>query len=311
MNLVIAFAELVAGFVLLIKGADFFVDGSSAIARRFHVPTLIIGMTIVAMGTSLPELSVSVAASIQGNNSLSVSNVTGSDLFNIMVALGACAIVCDLEVTADVLKRDFPFYILSTVVLLATGLINRELSRVDGIILLVLFVVFLGMMIRSARLSDDEESEGEKSLSLILSLVFIIGGAAAIKLGGDWVVSGAVEIARACGVTETLIGLTIVAFGTSLPEFVTALVAARKNELDMAIGNVLGSNIFNILLILGVASALSPIPFIRENIIDMAVLLIVSIIVWIFSITKRVINRWEGLVMVAMYGAYLIYIIKR
>ena len=308
MSILIAVVQLV---VFLIKGADFFVDGSSAIARRFHVPTLIIGMTIVAMGTSLPELSVSVAASVQNNNSLSVSNVTGSDLFNIMVALGACAVVCDLEVTADVLRRDFPFYILSTVVFLAAGLINKELSRVDGIVLLVIFAVFLGIMIRSARQSPDEPEGEGKVLTLPVSLLFIIGGAAAIKLGGDWVVAGAVEIARAFGVTETLIGLTIVAFGTSLPEFVTSLVAARKNELDMAIGNVLGSNIFNILLILGVASVLSPIPFIRDNIIDVAILLAVSVIVWIFAITKRVINRWEGLVMVALYGAYLVYIIRR
>ena len=318
MHILQAIIFLVLGFVLLIKGADFFVDGSSSVARRFRVPPLVIGMTIVAMGTSLPELSVSVAASASGSNSLAVSNVVGSNLFNLMVVLGASAILSQLSVSRDVLRRDYPFSVFCMVMLLALGLFGMELTRGDGIVFLVIFVVFLILMVRSALASRNEsgkEADSEinetASGSILKDVLFIIGGAVAIKFGGDWVVDGAVVIARQLGVTETLIGLTIVACGTSLPELVTSIVAARKNELDMAVGNVVGSNIFNILLILGTAATISPIPFLRENMIDIFVLLAFSIITWIFCVTQKRIGKREGVAMVALYVIYLIYICLR
>ena len=293
-------------------------DGSSSVARRFRVPPLVIGMTIVAMGTSLPELSVSVAASASGSNSLAVSNVVGSNLFNLMVVLGASAILSQLSVSRDVLRRDYPFSVFCMVMLLALGLFGMELTRGDGIVFLVIFVVFLILMVRSALASRNEsgkEADSEinetASGSILKDVLFIIGGAVAIKFGGDWVVDGAVVIARQLGVTETLIGLTIVACGTSLPELVTSIVAARKNELDMAVGNVVGSNIFNILLILGTAATISPIPFLRENMIDIFVLLAFSIITWIFCVTQKRIGKREGVAMVALYVIYLIYICLR
>ena len=322
-EIIIAVICLVAGFVFLIKGADFFVEGSSAIARKFRVPPLIIGMTIVAMGTSLPELSVSVSASMSGSNALAVSNAVGSNMFNLMVVLGASAIISKMEVSADVLRRDFPFSIICALLLLMLGLMGMELSRGDGIILLIVFVIFLFMMVRSALQArksaiagesvDSAEAQEERpeDIPILKNLIFIVGGAIAIKYGGDWVVNGATTIARAFGVSENLIGLTIVACGTSLPELVTSMVAAKKNQLDMAVGNVVGSNVFNVLMILGVAAVFSPIAFIGENIIDIGVLIAFSLITWVFCLTKRRLERLEGIIMVALYGVYLVYICVR
>ncbi len=321
-----AVVMLVAGFVFLIKGADFFVEGSSAIARKFRVPPLIIGMTIVAMGTSLPELSVSVSASMRGSNALAVSNAVGSNLFNLMVVLGASAIISKMSVTQDVLRRDFPFSIFCEALLLGLGIIGMEISRTDGGILLLIFVVFLFIMVKSAmsarkksleaeagkaEMNDDTSVEKPEDIPVFKNIIYIIGGAVAIKFGGDWVVNGATTIALAIGISENLVGLTIVACGTSLPELVTSMVAAKKNELDMAVGNVVGSNIFNILMILGVAAAFSPIAFIMENIVDIGVLLAFSAVSWIFCMTKKCLDRTEGIIMLAMYVIYLIYICVR
>ena len=313
-NLLLAVLLLAAGFVLLIKGADFFVDGSSSVAKRLNVPSLIIGMTIVAMGTSLPELSVSVAASMSGSNSLAVSNVVGSNLFNMMVVLGSSALLSELSVSQDVLRRDYPFSVGCAVLLLVLGYFGMTLGRMDGVLLLVVFAGFLLLMIRAAKQGSHEgagEEEVKVSSSWLKDILSIVGGAVAIKFGGDFAVDGAVSIARFLGVTETLIGLTIVACGTSLPELVTSLVAAKKNELDMAVGNVVGSNIFNILLILGVASAISPITFLYENMIDIIVLVVFSIITWAFCLTKQKLSKTEGLVMILAYAVFLVYICMR
>ena len=321
MELAKALLFLVLGFVFLIKGADFFVDGSSAIAQRLRIPPLVIGMTIVAMGTSLPELSVSVAASVSGNNSLSVSNVVGSNMFNLLVILGVSALISNVAVSQDVLRRDYPFFVLCMVLLLALGAIGMEISRIDGLIFLAVFAVFLYGMVRASLKArqgetssgqDEAGSDGAKEpMGIPLSVVCIVGGAVAIKLGGDWVVDSAVVIARTFGASETLIGLTIVALGTSLPEFVTSLIAAGKGELDMAIGNVVGSNIFNVLLILGVAGSISSIAVQRENVIDIVILLTFCLLVWLFCVTKKTINRAEGLVMLALYVGYMCYIFVR
>ena len=310
---------LVVGFVFLIKGADFFVEGASAVAKKLHVPTLVIGMTIVAMGTSLPELSVSVTASLAGSNQLAIGNVVGSNIFNLMVVLGSCALFSALEVSDDTIKKDLPFSIICTVALMVMGIIGNSVGHVDGAILLVLFIIFLASMLRAAKKSRttaaaiaEEEAENEiVDIPTWLCIIYIIGGAVAIKYGGDWVVASCTTLALKFGMSETLVGLTIVALGTSLPELVTSIVAAKKNELDMAIGNVVGSNIFNILLILGVAGAISPMTFLTVNAIDTLILVAFSVIVGLMCLKKKNLNKANGIVMLLLYAVYLGYIILR
>ena len=292
---------LIVGFVFLIKGADFFVEGASAVAKKLHVPALVIGMTIVAMGTSLPELSVSVTASLANSNQLAIGNVVGSNIFNLMVVLGSCALFSALEVADDTIKKDFPFSVACAIALMIMGLIGNSVGHLDGVILLVAFIIFLYSMLRAAKKSRQAAAEAEEIEEEIVNLpvwrciVYIIGGAVAIKFG----------------MSETLVGLTIVALGTSLPELVTSIVAAKKNELDMAIGNVVGSNIFNILLILGVAGAISPMTYLTVNAIDTLILVGFSAVVWIMCIKKKNLNRANGIIMLLLYAAYLGYIILR
>ena len=322
--LVIVF--LIIGFVLLIKGADFFVEGSSSVAKRLHVPSIIIGLTIVAMGTSLPETAVSVSASITGNNELAVSNVVGSNIFNLMVVIGVCAMIATVNVAKETIKRDIPFSLICAGLLLILGILGvgdksgMMLGHFDGVIFIGAFAGYIFYMIKIALKASKEgkkvEIEGGsdediKLISVPLSILFIVGGAAAIAVGGDITVDAASRIASDLGMSQTLVGLTIVSIGTSLPELVTSIVAARKNEVDMALGNAVGSCIFNILMVLGIASAISPIAFIQENIIDIIVLVVFSLIVWIMAWTKREIKRGEGIIMLLMYAAYTAYIIIR
>ncbi len=318
-----AVVVLIIGFVLLVKGADFFVEGASSVAKMLKVPSLIIGMTIVAMGTSLPETSVSIAASMNNQNTLAVSNVVGSNIFNLMVVLGICALISELQVSRDVLKRDYPFSVLCAIILLIAGVIGMTLGRADGIIFLVIFACFIFYLIKSAldarkrgeisekeREMNEEMSEME-DLPVWKCILYIVGGAIAIKYGGDWVVDSASTIATSFGISATLVGLTICSVGTSLPELVTSIVAARKNELDMAVGNVVGSNVFNILMVLGIAATVSPIAFLTENIIDIVVLLVFSLITWLLCITKKKLSKKEGILMLTLYVIYLVYICVR
>lgn len=306
---------LVAGFVLLIKGADFFVEGSSSVAKRLRVPAILIGLTIVAMGTSLPECAVSVTASLSDSNSLAISNAVGSNIFNLMVVCGASALFAPLRVQASLLKREFPFSIGCAALLLAAGWAGGALGRVDGILLLCLFVTYLVWLACSARKArDGQESRevlGFQLLPVWKCVLYILGGAAAIKFGGDFVVDGASTIAAGLGMSQTVIGLTIVAMGTSLPELVTSIVAARKGEIDMALGNVVGSNIFNILFVLGVAASISPVEFLTENLIDIGVLIGLSVLAWVLAWTRRKVDRREGAAMLLLYAVYLVYICVR
>ena len=317
---------LVIGFVLLIKGADFFVEGSSSVAKRLHVPSIIIGLTIVAMGTSLPETAVSVSASITGNNELAVSNVVGSNIFNLMVVIGVCALIATVNVAKETVKRDVPFSLICAGLLMLLGIVgigdksSMILGHLDGVILIALFTCYIVYMVKIALKASKEgkkvdiegDSEGEiKLTSVPMSILFIVGGAIAIAVGGNVTVDAASRIAGDLGMSQTLIGLTIVSIGTSLPELVTSIVAARKNEVDMALGNAIGSNIFNILMVLGIASAISPISIITENIIDLCVLIVFTIFAWIFAGTKKKIGKIEGLCMVLLYAAYTVYIIIR
>ncbi len=315
-EMLFAVVILLAGFVLLIKGADFFVEGSSAVAKRLRVPSIIIGLTIVAMGTSLPECAVSVTASLNGNNALAISNAVGSNIFNLMVVCGFCSLFAPLTVQRETLKKEFPLSIICAVLLAALGAWGMQLGRVDGLVFLVIFTVYLVMMVKNAmkarkdKTVQPDQEEGS-TLSGWLCLFYIIGGGVAIKFGGDFVVNGASTIASRFGLSDNLIGLTIVSMGTSLPELVTSAVAAKKNEVDMAVGNVIGSNIFNILLVLGVAAAISPMVFVFENIIDIIVLIVMSSVVLAFACSREKIERREGIIMLLAYAVYMVYICIR
>lgn len=303
---------LIVGFILLIKGADFFVDGSASVAKKLRIPTMIIGMTIVAMGTSAPECAVSIAASIKGSNTIAISNVVGSNIFNLMIVCGACALFAPLAVKTSTLKQEFPLSIFAAILLLGAGYRGMNLGRVEGILLLVIFAAFLIWMVMEAKKARaNTETEEIETLSGWKCLIYIIGGIIAIVIGGDLVVDSASAIAADFGLSQTLIGLTIVAFGTSLPELVTSLVAAKKGETDMALGNVIGSNIFNILLVLGIAAAVSPMNMLMENLIDDIILIAVSILVWIFAWRKKKLNRIHGIIMILIYAAYVVYICMR
>lgn len=315
MDVLKAVVILIIGFVCLVKGADFFVEGSSSIARQLRVPALIIGLTIVAMGTSLPELSVSAVASFNGNNALAVSNALGSNIFNLLVVLGVAAVFNPIIVEKDVLQRDLPFSICCSVLVIIAAFVSGGISRAWGAGFLVLFIIYIFVIVKKAikhRVdTSDKDTADNTILPMWKSIIFIVGGAVAIKLGGDWTVDSAVIIAQFLGATETLIGLTIVSVGTSLPELVTSVVAARKGELEMAVGNAVGSNIFNILLILGVASVISPIPIVGESVFDAGCLVLFSVLLMMFCFTKSTLSKIEGAVMLVIYAVYMGYIIIR
>ena len=315
-NIFVSFFILVVGFILLIKGADFFVDGSSSVAKMLRVPPMIIGLTIVAMGTSLPECAVSVTASLTGSNTLAISNVVGSNIFNLLVVCGVCALFKKLPVQATTLQKEFPLSIVCAGLLLVFGYTGMVVGRMESTILLVVFAGYILWMIAQARKArsnavTDFEVEDYEIMPVWKCVIFIVGGIAAIKFGGDFVVDGAVDVAQAFGLSDTLIGLTIVAFGTSLPELATSIVAARKNEVDIAVGNVIGSNIFNILFVLGIAGAISPVEFIFSNVVDTVVLIVISAVVLLLAWRKKQLWRFEGGVMIAMYAAYVYYICTR
>ncbi len=309
---------LIVGFVLLVKGADFFVDGSSSVAKILRVPSIIIGLTIVAFGTSCPEAAVSITASIEGKNAISLGNVIGSNIFNLLVVTGASAVLMPITVDRGMLKREFPFSIIVAVILLAfaadtmlRGMETNAVGRGAGIVLLILFVLFVAFMVWSALKNRTESQEEYKTMSVTRSLIYIVGGLAAIIIGGQLVVDSATEIARTFGLSETLIGLTIVAMGTSLPELVTSIVAAVKGESDLALGNVIGSNIFNILLILGASATIAPLSVGIEIIYDTVILIVMSIVVYIMAFGKKKIGRLEGAIMLLGYAVYMAYIIMR
>ena len=318
---------LAVEFAFLVKGADFFVEGSSSIAKKLKVPPIIIGLTIVAMGTSLPETAVSVTASLVQNNELAVSNVVGSNIFNLMFVIGVCSILTPIMVQKATVVRDIPLSLGCALFLLVLGIsglgdkAGMTLGHADGVIFLIVFAGYIFTMVRSAmkaraagqkvEIEGVEECDNMKELSYGKSILFLIVGAAAIAFGGDLTVDTASRIAIELGMSQTLVGLTIVSIGTSLPELVTSVVAARKNEVDMAVGNAVGSNIFNILMVLGISSAISPVALIRENIIDIVLLMVFSVMVWIFAGTRKKIERKEGIIMVVVYLVYCAYIIAR
>lgn len=318
---------LLVGFVALIKGADWFVDGSSAVARKFRIPGVIIGLTIVAMGTSAPELAVSTSAAIQGSNEIAISNVLGSNLFNLLMVLGICAIIHPVPVGKPILKRDFPVNLGITVLMFLFTSLGAffsgdlfdhamsdavgDVSRICGITFLVIFAGYIIFLIRAAKKNKTKEEEDYKPMETWKCILLILVGIGCIVGGGEAVVYGAKNIALAAGMSETLVGLTIVALGTSLPELVTSIVAARKGQVDMAVGNVIGSNIFNILLILGVSTTIHPIAINLASVYDLIILLVVSVITLLFCVKDRRITRAEGIIMVLLYAGDMVFAVMR
>ena len=301
---------LLVGFVLLIKGADFFVDGASSIAGKLKVPSLIIGLTVVSMGTSMPEAAVSISASLTGSNSISLGNVIGSNIFNLLMVVGISSLILPIATDKDILKRDMPINIGITVALLVMLLIGGELSRIDAAILLVMLAGYMFLLIRSA-LKNRIEDEAPKVYSWLKSIILSVVGVAAIIFGGNLVVESAKTIALNLGMGETLVGLTIVAIGTSLPELVTSIVAAKKGDSGIAMGNVVGSCIFNILFILGMAGVISPMTADAAFFVDTGILIGICLLMLLFAFTKKKTDRVEGGICVLIYIGYTAYIIMR
>lgn len=315
----LSFVMLVIGFVLLVWGADKFVEGASALARKMGVSPLLVGLTIVAFGTSMPELAVSVTAALRGANEIAVGNVVGSNVFNLLVVAGLSAVICPLVMDKMLLRRDWPLSIFAAVLLLAAIAPDHVIARWEGAVLLVIFAVILSRQIKAAlndraQLAAAEaeaaEEAAEMTKSPVMIWVNIVLGLACIVLGGQLAVNGATGIARMFGLSETLIGLTIVAIGTSLPELVTSIVAARKGQNEIAMGNVIGSNLFNILLILGVSAVITPIPVQATSITDCLFLIAISVVFYLPA-RKGKLGRLPGAVMAAMYVVYTAYLIMR
>ena len=309
-NMVLDIALLLVGFVLLVKGADFFVDGSSSVAKLLGIPGFVIGLTVVAMGTSAPEAAVSITASVTGSNGLAVGNVVGSNIFNLLVVAGLSAVIKPFEIEKTLLNRDFPVNTIVSVVLLIMLYLGKVLGLIDGIAMLVLFVAYIALVLFTAFKNRDVNTDEEvKTLSPVLSVIFIVGGLAGVIFGGQLVVNNAKDIAHALNWSETFIGLTIVALGTSLPELVTSIVAAKKGESGMALGNVIGSNLFNIMFVLGLSSSICPIPTDTNMLINTIIMIAITAFVYIFCLIRKRMGRVMGGICVAGYAAYTAYLI--
>ncbi len=307
------------GFVVLIKGADWLVSGASAIARRYDVSDLVIGLTVVAFGTSTPELFVNILASAKGNTDIAIGNVLGSNISNVFLILGVSSIIYPLSVSKGTVWKEIPFSLLAVIVM---GLMANDrmidgsglsgLTRIDGLVLLAFFSIFLYYSFSIAKaIKGMEEHVPDKPRSLGRSFLLVILGLIGLTLGGQWIVDGAVTIATNFGMSESLVGLTIVAVGTSLPELATSAMAAYKKNVEIAVGNVVGSNIFNIFLVLGISSTIKPLPFQTKSNRDIGVVVVSSLLLFLFMFTgkKRSLDRWEGIVFVLLYFGYIAFLV--
>lgn len=299
---------LLVGFLFLVKGADWFVDGAASIADKLGVPQLVVGLTIVAMGTSMPEAAVSITAAIKGNAGISVGNIIGSNILNILIILGITAVITNVAIQRSTLRYEIPFMTGITVLLMVFGITGGVITFGEGVILWLLFIAFLGYLFMMSRKGSEQEEEGTKSMSVWKCLLFMIVGGILVVKGSDFAVSGASEIARYFGMSERFIGLTIVAFGTSLPELVTSVTAARKGNTGIAIGNIVGSNIFNILFVLGTTALICAIPFESRFVIDNTIAIAAGVLLWLGTLKHRELRRPCGIVMLLCYAAYFVYL---
>lgn len=309
MDLLLQLLLLVVGFVLLMKGADWFVDGAASVADRLGIPQLVIGLTIVAMGTSLPEAAVSIAAAMKGSAEITIGNVVGSNIMNVLVILGLTAVVCAIPVQKTTLRYEIPFTILITALLAGLGLWDNQISRLEGGILWAFMIVYLLYLLKMAKQGKSEESQEEgKKKPIWLLLVMIVVGAAMIVLGSDVTVNAATKIATMFGMSERFIGLTIVAFGTSLPELVTSVTAALKGKTDIAIGNIVGSNIFNILFVVGTTALITPVVYSSAFLVDSVIAVGAMVLLLLTILKDRKLARLGGVVMLVAYAGYFVYL---
>lgn len=308
MKLLLAIVLLILGFVMLIKGADWFVDGAAGIAARFGIPQLVIGLTIVAMGTSAPEAAVSITAAMSGNAGITIGNVIGSNILNVLLILGVTAAITTVAVQRSTVKLEMPFMHVITIVLAVLGLTGGKIVLWEGVVLWALFLVYLGYLFKMAKEGNAEEEE-EEMLPLWKQILMLIIGIACIVFGSDLTVDNATILAEAFGMDDRLIGLTIVAFGTSLPELVTSITAAKKGKADIAIGNIVGSNIFNILFVVGTTALITPVAFKTGFIIDSAVALGAGLLLWFGVMKDQKLKRPVGFMMLAAYAVYFVYLL--
>lgn len=306
----VAILMLAAGFFALVKGADVFVDGAAALAGRFGIPQLVIGLTIVAMGTSLPEAAVSLTAGMKGNAGITVGNIVGSNILNILIILGVTALISNVAIQRSTFRYEIPYMLFITAVLFVMGATGNEVTFVEGVILWVLFILYLVYLYFLSKKGEQGEEQDQqiKQYKLWKCLVFIVLGGMLVVGGSNFVVNGATTIARACGMSERFIGLTIVAFGTSLPELVTSVSAARKGNAGIAIGNIVGSNIFNILFVIGTVALICPVPFENRFVIDTVVAIACGVLLWGGTIRHKELRKPCGIVMLAGYVVYFIYL---
>lgn len=299
---------LVIGFVVLIRGADAFIDGASALARRFNVPQIIIGLTVVAMGTSAPEAAVSISSALRGANGVAVGNVLGSNIANVLLVLGVAALITPLAVQKKTIQYEIPFVIFITIMLMWFGVRYGAVTRLAAGVLVLFFMIFLGYLYISAK-QHIVKTVQTKHMSLVKIFMFLVLGMAALIIGSDLIVSCATKIAVWLRVPTRIIGLTLIAFGTSLPELVTCVVAARKKQTDLIIGNIIGSNIFNILFVLGIAGLAHPVNFEYAFVIDAAISIVITIFLWLVTIYEQNLTRKMGMFFVVCYAGYLLYLI--
>lgn len=308
MEMLIEMLLLIVGFVMLVKGADWFVEGVAGIAEKFGIPQLVIGLTIVAMGTSAPEAAVSITSAIKGNAGITIGNIVGSNILNILIILGLTAVITNVAVQKSTIRYEIPFMLIITLVLLVQGMTGNEISLVEGIILWALFLVYMVYLFRMAK-NQKEDVANEKSQPVWKLLLMGIVGAVLVVWGADVTVNAASAIARMFGMSDRLIGLTIVALGTSLPELVTSVTAARKGKADIAIGNIVGSNIFNILFVVGTTAIVTPVIFEANFVIDTLVALAAGVILWLGVFKNKELRRPAGIVMLLAYAGYFVYLI--
>ncbi len=313
MTVVIQLALLVVGFVFLVKGADWFVEGAGKVAEKFGIPQLVIGLTIVAMGTSLPEAAVSVSAALKGSADITIGNVVGSNILNVLIILGLTAVIRPVAVQKSTVKYEIPFVALISALLLGIGYTDHVVGRADGVILWVLFIAYLLYLLKMTKSGETvlEDIPGKDAdMPVWKMLLLIIIGAAAIVLGADLAVDSASELARIFGMSERLIGLTIVALGTSLPELVTSVTASVKGKADIAVGNIVGSNIFNILFVVGTSALITPVVYAPDFLADSIVCIAAVILLWLCVFKNRRLGRTGGAVMLVGYAAYFVYLMR-
>lgn len=299
---------LLVGFLLLVKGADWFVEGAAGIAKKLGIPQLIIGLTIVAMGTSMPEAAVSITAALQENAGITIGNIVGSNILNILIILGVTALITNVAIQKSTLYYEIPYMIAITIVLMIFGITGGKITLIEGIILWLLFIVFLGYLFVMSKKGNSQEDEEVKDIPVWKCILFMVVGGVMVVKGSDFAVSGASAIARFFGMSERFIGLTIVAFGTSLPELVTSVTAAKKGNAGIAIGNIVGSNIFNILFVIGTTALICTVPFESKFIIDTIIAIASGAVLWLGTYKNRELRKPCGIVMLLGYAAYFIYL---